>query len=549
MKKMIPQRLVIIASCIIACFLFSCEGSNKEEKLNFTDKDSINKTSKDSEISSDTNDSLIFPKTNPSLNTANEIINNLSELNKRLNKKPSYFVIKTNRDTVIKCKEGTLLSIPADAFLTISNKSSVVGEVKISVKEFYKISDMMMQGLTTTSNNQLLETGGMINIKVTSKENNDSCILKPKKNIVIALANSDTTNVDRMQLFNGVHGNNPITWAPQNGAAGLAQSWISGRNNFSQIQVQFPLATGFVFPDVLPKIKPLLINSNPENLQAEVKIPLRDLMQYVGLVTKKANGYIDTSGNLNCYKIGYHHQKMSFTELYSPTTYQNMKVNLAVDVDLTYKSNLNHEYYQKLFKMGKGNPDSLVTLTATLNPTIKMTGFEKLKTIYEYALTVKEYQKKQRYRNSLIQEYEKRLKRLRLNEDEKLAKLENSSTTNIQSAQNYLLLSTPQLGWINCDRFYNNPNKVDCFVKLKEKASLLIVFNSIKSIMSSDMNGAFSGVPLNEKITLVGLKTDNGKLMMAFHETTVTEQPFEGLSFKPVTVKEYKSRLEKLNRL
>ena len=55
---------------------------------------------------------------------------------------------------------------------------------------------MLIAGLTTKSNDQLLESGGMICIKVSSKVNNDSCILSPGKNISIAMPNSLTTNVD-----------------------------------------------------------------------------------------------------------------------------------------------------------------------------------------------------------------------------------------------------------------------------------------------------------------------------------------------------------------
>lgn len=536
---MILQRLMITASCFVVCVLFSCQESTNGEELSDTANDPASKALTDSAtVTTDLN----TPEptgTDTFFNTAVEKISSLSELNKRLNKRATVFTIATNRDTVIKCKEGTLLSIPAGAFLNASNQSAV-GEVKISVMEFYQLSDMMIAGLTTKSGNRLLETGGMINIKVTTK-NNDSCVLKRGANITIAMANADTSSVDGMQLFNGVHDSTHIGWAPRAGIGGLAQAW-SFRRNYVPQSWYSSSDKEFVFPEGIPKIKPALINSDPEHLKAEIKVPLRELLQQVGLVTRKANGYIDTLGNLQCYKIGNSNQQISFTELYDPAIIQDVKVNLAADIFLSYKSNLNHDYYQKLFKMGKGKPDSLITLTATLNPVVKITGVDKVKSVYKYAITLNEYKKKQRYRALARQEYENRVKQLRMD-------AENNATANLQGAQNYLLLSTPKLGWINCDRFYNYPEKVDYLVKLKDPASLLIVFNSIKSIISSDGSGVFANVPLNEKITLVGLKTENGQLMMALRETTITKQPFEQLSFEPITIKEYKSKLEKLNRL
>jgi len=440
-----------------------------------------------------------------------------------------------------------LLSIPANAFINASNKSAVSGEVKISVREFYKISDMLVEGLTTTSNKQLLETGGMINIKATANNGKDSLILKPGKTIAIAMTKSDDNYVDGMQLFNGMHDSSQINWQPRNGIDGLAQSWRFGKNYFS---ANLPsLDVWNVIPDRVPKVKPLLINAAPEYLQTEIKMTVRELIQNVGRVSKKANAYIDTLGNLICYNFSGLHQTFEFPNIYSVTKYDNMNVNVAADVFLTYQSHLNHLYYLKLFKMGKGKPDSLVTVTVTLNPGLKLTSSDKLSSTYNNVVTVKEFRKKQRLNNLLLQNYENKMKCLRLDEEARMANLQKNPGQSLQTAQNYFLMSTSKLGWINCDRFNNQTEKVDYLVKLNEKASLLIVFNAIKSIIPSDHEGFFRNVPLNEKITIVGLRTEEGKLMMAMHETTVSREPFEKLEFKPVTVKEYKSKLEKLNGL
>jgi hypothetical protein len=545
------QNLFIIATLFIAGFFFSCKESTQEEELTLSAKDSIDTTLEGPEFLVNDDDTPATEK----IDIPDEKFSSLSQVSRRLNKRSSYFVIKNARDTVIQCKEGTLLAIPANAFVNGSDRTSTVNEVKISVKEFYKMSDMLTQGLTTTSNNQLLESGGMINIQVINKKTKDTCMLKPGKTITIAMPSADLNNADGMQLFNGMHDSTGLNWLPRPGIAGYAQGWRFTGNNFSQnlennfSQKIFELSAGFVFPDEVPKVKPQFINSSPEDLKAEVKIPLRDLMQTVGVATKKANAYIDTSGNLHCYKIGYTQQKISFARIYSPTTIEDTKVNLAVDVFLKYKSHLNHDYYQKLFKMGKGNPDSLVTIQVTLMPALKLTNTDRMKGFYNNVWTVKEFKKRQRKRDLLVKEYERRVKELRLEDENRLAKLEASAGDNLQNAQNYLFLSTPKLGWINCDRFYNAPEVIDYLVKLHEKASVLIAFNSMKAIMSSDRDGVFAGVPLNEKITIVGLKTEDGKLMMAFHETTVTKEPFERLKFEAVTVQEYKAKLEKLNRL
>lgn len=542
-----PKAALIILA-LITCFLFSCNESSEEEKsISYVSDETV----ADPEFAMNDDDSIIEIFQTDTLSTPPiEQIASLTQLNRRLNKRASYFVIKTDRDTVIRCKEGTLLSIPAGAFLSASNQKPVTGEVKISVKEFYKLSDMLIAGLTTASNGNLLETGGMINIKVTSKENKDSCFLKPGKNIVIGMPNTNSISAVGMQLFNGAHnGSAALNWVPRPGIAGFAQSWRFGGDNINYSQPYLLLPPGFVFPDNISKTKPQLVTTDQEKFKTEAKIPLRELVQYVGVVTKKASAYIDTVGNLKCYKIGDRREYISFPELYSITSVKDLKVNVAVDVSISYKSHLNHDYYQKLFKMKKGNPDSLVTITVTLNPSLKMNSIEKIRKVYRSAITASEYKSKQRERDRKIREYENRVKLLRLKSEDKLQQSVKTGSVDMRVAQNYLLLNTSQLGWINCDRFYNAPARVDYLVKLDEPAHLLIVFNSIRSIMSCDRQGVFHSLPLNEDITIVGIKTDKGKLMMAQHKTKVTEQAFEKLKFEPVTVKEYKSRLEKLNRM
>lgn len=547
MKKTVQHALVIGTTSLAGCFLFACSEPKTEEKPQVLVADSLPKNTAVPQGGVAVKEEEPLARVNTAALTADENITSLSELNKSLTKKASFFVISTRRDTVIKCRQGTLLSIPANAFLNAANPNTAVSEVKITVKEFYSLSDMIVGGLTTASGSRLLETGGMINIKASSGRKNDSCILRPGKNIAIAMTRSDKAQMEGMQLFNGVHDSLGINWMPRSGVAGLAQLWKGGADN--PVQYLEPLDAGLVFPEEPLAKTPVRRNVQPEQIQAQAKVPLRELLQNGGFVTRRANAYIDTAGNVKCYKIGTTRQDITFEKIYVPSTYQNVKVNLAADINVSYQSKLDPQYFLKLFKMGAGNPDSLISLTVNLRPGIKMTGSEKLKTVLPGMMTMEEYQKKQRRRARMVREYENKVKQLRLDKEARLKDMERNATTDLQSAQDYMLLSTSQLGWINCDRFYNYPEKVDYVVKLNGKTSLLMVFNNIKSILAGDANGVFRNVPLHEKITLVALKAVDGKLMMAVQETTVTDQPFEQLSFQKVSIKEYKSKLEKLNSL
>jgi hypothetical protein len=116
----------------------------------------------------------------------------------QLEKKADEFSIKTNRDTIIYCTEGTTLSIPANSFETASGVG-INGAIRLSVKEFYALSDIIGNKLTTVSNGKPLASGGMLNI--TANINGESVNLKPGAAIQL---NMPTKLFDpSMQLFTG----------------------------------------------------------------------------------------------------------------------------------------------------------------------------------------------------------------------------------------------------------------------------------------------------------------------------------------------------------
>ena len=94
-------------------------------------------------------------------------------------KPPQKLKVNAQKDTTIVCKEGTKLSIKANSFVNV-NGDLIKGNIDLNVTEYYKLSDMLLANLSTTSNGEQLETGGMLNIKA-SKEGE---LLKLKKKLM-----------------------------------------------------------------------------------------------------------------------------------------------------------------------------------------------------------------------------------------------------------------------------------------------------------------------------------------------------------------------------
>ena len=108
------------------------------------------------------------------------------------------YELNTAQDTVIETENGSVFAIPADAFETEGGKS-VSGKVNFEIKEAFEEYDIMKAGLTTTSDGELLETGGMFFLDAT--QNGKKLRLKKGKEILSQLPNLHPEK--DMKLFDG----------------------------------------------------------------------------------------------------------------------------------------------------------------------------------------------------------------------------------------------------------------------------------------------------------------------------------------------------------
>ena len=120
--------------------------------------------------------------------------------------------VNTQNDTIITCKEGTILRILKGSFVNPKTGKSIVGNVDIKVTEYYKLSDILIANLSTVSNGQQLETGGMLFIEATQ----GAIDLKLKDSSPIDISFPTTSKKEGMQLFTGEWTNENMNWSLQN---------------------------------------------------------------------------------------------------------------------------------------------------------------------------------------------------------------------------------------------------------------------------------------------------------------------------------------------
>ncbi len=109
-----------------------------------------------------------------------------------------------------------------------------------------------------------------------------------------------------------------------------------------------------------------------------------------------------------------------------------------------------------------------------------------------------------------------------------------------------------RLGWINCDRFYNDLRpKAQLLVEANgQNADVKLIFKKLNAIMpiSRMKNRQFKSadIPIGEPVFVVGIRKEGDQLYFGMQETTVDNKTI-ALNFSPISDTELKEKLKGLN--
>jgi hypothetical protein len=117
------------------------------------------------------------------------------------------YSIDTGKDTILKGQQGTTLRIDKNTFVN-SKGEPVKGPVTVELKEVLNPLDMVLGNLTTTTNGQFLQTGGMVYVNATS--GSEQLQIASDKSIGVSVP-SDTV-LAGMSIFEGKKDSTGINW-------------------------------------------------------------------------------------------------------------------------------------------------------------------------------------------------------------------------------------------------------------------------------------------------------------------------------------------------
>lgn len=123
-------------------------------------------------------------------------------------KVPQIFEIDNLRDTIVYGNEGTSILIPKNSI--VSPESFENKQFEVSVTEYYALSDIILNKLSTRTSKDILETRGMINLKI--EQDGQGCTINENIPIKVGFPKSEISE-DEMSLFYGKPNiDNEIIW-------------------------------------------------------------------------------------------------------------------------------------------------------------------------------------------------------------------------------------------------------------------------------------------------------------------------------------------------
>ncbi|HET6766299.1 MAG TPA: energy transducer TonB [Chitinophagaceae bacterium] len=134
-------------------------------------------------------------------------------------------------------------------------------------------------------------------------------------------------------------------------------------------------------------------------------------------------------------------------------------------------------------------------------------------------------------------------------------KVNDTNINGLQTAEiRQYLFSSTKLGWINCDRYYNDGKpRTDFYVKTAAYpgADVKIIFHRFNGILQGEKTSlgyVFKGVPVDEKITVLAIAKQKEKNFISLSESS-TGSLMGDLNFEQVTMEVLKQRVAQLNDL
>ncbi len=424
----------------------------------------------------------------------------ISELNQFLmdeaSKRTQTFTIHQNEKNLIIGQQGTKVYIDENTFVFENGETLTSNEIQVVIKEAYTLEDMMMLQLSTHSEEQLLETGGMVFLQATA----EGRILKLQEDKSITIGLPSDRLKDDMQLFDGVQNGKEVEWKATN-------------QGFSEVPFEF---TTFKMPD-------------------------HPLTGFRYFVKTYSNGKLMLNKTQHEYYKKRLHELVLYINLVEPQRpIKPIKPQLE---NIVYKKKGLKSLFISKKKIEKEIQDRYHRKMKVYHRKLKQyhTDLSKYKidsTAYP-AWIAYQNQRMDIATGKLMKDFDTAFKTR--------GNLSNSTVQHYFFTQN-------KMGWINCDRFLaipkdkkmiltindNDDEEELVYVLLEERNSCIYINRQNATTFTTGL------IPKSAKVTIIALKVKDGKNYIAKQRTVANAQSKYDLNYQLVNSAKELSKLLKL---
>jgi len=429
-------------------------------------------------------------------------------------KQAQTFTIDPTKANTITGAEGTVIDFPANAFDTQSNEM-----VTIQLKEFYKLSDMVFANLTTqTKDGELIETGGMVHVEAFQGSKIDLAEGK-----AITLNFPFEKKKEGMKTFAGEEDEfGKVVWEEEMPNEGMELPQEQANRSLIRPSVNFERIETFTMIEempIFPGCEGLVSRKLKENCTSE-----------------KITEYLSE----NAKYPSYNSEITGKNKVFVTFTINEWGLVQSAKVTRSSTPELNKYAIAAVKSLPRLNPGKQRGVPVKVQYTIPVTY-----NMSENSANGLNEIESQRY----MEDVNKRFKEAN---NKELEDVLSDSTMNeenrLNMAQGYVL-SSANLGWINCDSYpfaKNGKSSFNIFAQ-NEKINCSLVLHSVRGIVSpryiKQGKYIFPQLPNKEEVSVLAFKTEQEKNYVSYYKTThdKSDHTFE---FEPLT----KERLQQITQ-
>jgi hypothetical protein len=443
---------------------------------------------------------------------------NLASFFDRMKDPEQQFEIAVDRDTLLFGKEGTVLFVPRNSF--VSPKGKVSGNISLQLAECYTYPQMMAYGLATVSDGLPLVTGGMLRIE--AMQNEQPLLLANGRSLKVSMPMSEYD--PEMQLFLSkprldVEYREKMLPNPQLVVDNQENSirMVQG----DSIRIGDPLLVVNDGSNWRPAGQSQAFK-NYERYVTQKKIKLFNIQQKVKGINAndQAEFLVDAPDYISDDKI-----KQLLLSRYSSAGIKKISIN---------RQPLSGAYKAK---------KTMVAITSE-----GFVGVDSLMLTFENAIKDKLVSRD----DSLAFRAQNRLDSIRFFEKLRADSIAFVKTMEFNKAYNFDIST---LGWINCDKFGRSTAPMVEFSLPIDPAAVgglakyHLVFINSKTILSGRYEPGlvnFGKIPVGEPVHVVCVAEKDGVTVGCIEKTVTGPSAMASLKFAPVSPEEFKKRVSQL---